>query len=171
MRPGASAATRAPFKNPSVSATDVSDGLTRLSPSARTTLQVVSVALIVAGLALVATGFYSFGSGNGPFSGPGMDGPGSGFFAFAAGGFLTVLGFALARFAFLKVVSEVVVTETGGAMEYGTSRAGHGLGRGLKESGVLSGLGGRDVVKLRCRSCGAVDDEHAKFCSACGKPM
>lgn len=29
----------------------------------------------------------------------------------------------------------------------------------------------REVVKLRCRACGALDDETAKFCSACGKPM
>ncbi len=27
------------------------------------------------------------------------------------------------------------------------------------------------AVKVRCRSCGALNDEQAKFCSQCGKPL
>ena len=27
------------------------------------------------------------------------------------------------------------------------------------------------VVRVKCSSCGALNDEHARYCSACGKPM
>lgn len=27
------------------------------------------------------------------------------------------------------------------------------------------------VVKVKCASCGALNDEHARYCSHCGKPM
>ena len=34
-------------------------------------------------------------------------------------------------------------------------------------------LGGRSekVVVIRCRACGALNDEDAKFCKACGKAL
>jgi hypothetical protein len=29
----------------------------------------------------------------------------------------------------------------------------------------------QQVVKVKCASCGALNDEHARYCSACGKPV
>jgi hypothetical protein len=28
----------------------------------------------------------------------------------------------------------------------------------------------QQIVKIKCASCGALNDEHARFCSQCGKP-
>lgn len=37
---------------------------------------------------------------------------------------------------------------------------------------ALSSLGGRqDIIKVRCRNCGELDSEDARFCSACGQSM
>jgi energy-coupling factor transporter transmembrane protein EcfT len=29
----------------------------------------------------------------------------------------------------------------------------------------------QQIVKVKCASCGALNDEHARYCSACGRPM
>jgi len=29
----------------------------------------------------------------------------------------------------------------------------------------------REIIKVRCRHCGALDDEAARYCSNCGKEM
>lgn len=50
------------------------------------------------------------------------------------------------------------------------SRMGGGMLKDALDEAQL-GAPQQPVVKLRCRSCGALDDETAKFCSACGKPM
>ncbi|HBN84077.1 MAG TPA: hypothetical protein DDZ89_09555 [Clostridiales bacterium] len=30
---------------------------------------------------------------------------------------------------------------------------------------------GKEVIKIRCKSCGGLNDEDAKFCKGCGKPI
>jgi rRNA maturation endonuclease Nob1 len=29
----------------------------------------------------------------------------------------------------------------------------------------------KEVIKIRCRSCGSLNDEDAKFCKSCGKDL
>lgn len=36
---------------------------------------------------------------------------------------------------------------------------------------LAGGLGAREVVKVRCRGCGYLETEDARFCSGCGAPM
>lgn len=36
---------------------------------------------------------------------------------------------------------------------------------------LAGGLGRREVVRIRCRSCGYLETEDARFCSGCGAPM
>jgi len=29
----------------------------------------------------------------------------------------------------------------------------------------------KEIIKIRCRNCGALNDEDAKFCKSCGREM
>jgi hypothetical protein len=49
--------------------------------------------------------------------------------------------------------------------------AGGMLNDALEEVDVLKSLKGEPTVKVRCRSCSALNDEAAKFCNQCGKPV
>ena len=44
------------------------------------------------------------------------------------------------------------------------------VGRALAER-LESPSGGAPLVKVKCRACGALSDEDAKFCDQCGKPL
>jgi hypothetical protein len=42
----------------------------------------------------------------------------------------------------------------------------------LEEIPAIQGLGHvQNIVKIRCRNCNALSDEHAKFCGQCGKAL
>lgn len=47
-----------------------------------------------------------------------------------------------------------------------------GMG-GIGGMPMMPGMGmpPKEVVKVRCKSCGSLQDEGAEFCSKCGKPM
>lgn len=77
------------------------------------------------------------------------------------------VGSFMAKLAFIKPLAEHVVTETADAAAFGSHNIARSVAKGLQEGGGL----GREVVKIRCRACGELDDEDAKFCSACGKAM
>ena len=52
------------------------------------------------------------------------------------------------------------------------SRMGGGMvNDALEEVDVLQDLKGEDKIKVRCRSCKALNDEGAKFCDQCGAEM
>lgn len=147
--------------------------LTRLSPQTRLVLRVVGVAIVVVALGLIAFGFNRIFLTD---SGVSMSDPGwfdaeqehakPGTVALFIGMPLLALGGWIVWLAFLKPLTEIVATETGGAVEYGAGRAGRGFGAGLKQAGALAG-----VVKVRCRGCGFLDSEDARFCSGCGQAM
>ena len=44
-------------------------------------------------------------------------------------------------------------------------------GKLVKDAIESSGIAGRQVVKVKCRGCAALNDEHAKFCGQCGAPL
>lgn len=146
---------------------DCVPSVTRLSPGARRGLRVGSVTCLLAGLVMVVVGFTTFatpifdrptGFGEVP-EGPPFWSMG----LFAGGGLLLVVGVALSGMAFAKPLSEVSATETQGAVEVTAAAFGRGLQTGFGKQQTL--------VKLRCRSCGSLDSEDAKFCSQCAKPM
>lgn len=49
--------------------------------------------------------------------------------------------------------------------------AGGVLTDALDESGLRPDNSTAPVVKVRCRGCGGLNDEQAKFCDQCGKPI
>jgi hypothetical protein len=52
------------------------------------------------------------------------------------------------------------------------SRLAGGMAKdALDEAGVSFSARPTEVVKLRCRACGALNEEDSKFCQECGKPV
>jgi hypothetical protein len=93
------------------------------------------------------------------------------FIVFAFGGVILIaVGRFLLRFGFMKPMAEIMATETGGAVEYSSERMAKGIGKGLKGAGLNLGAV-REVVKVKCRKCGFLETEDAKYCSSCAKPM
>lgn len=138
--------------------------ITRLSTGGRRGLRVVTISCWLLGALIFLIFILSFEHWSETRPGPGEPGwfessppsmvwPILGIILFAVGGFL-------AKFAFAKPVSEVLATETVGAVQV----TGAALGRGLKE-----GLGAVPVstIKVKCRKCGFLESEDAKYCSRC----
>lgn len=153
--------------------------LTRMTDGQRRGLQVGGVVCLVIGLGLFIMGpiatVLSIGMPTSDLDTFGYQAQ-SGFITFAIMGFLAFLfiaaGSTMMRFGFLKPVSEIVATETGGAVEHAGERAGAGLGRGWAQSGmVTAGAPTREVVKIKCRGCGYLESEDARFCSGCGQAV
>jgi hypothetical protein len=84
---------------------------------------------------------------------------------------LFMVGGVLMGLGFMRPMAEISATETAHAVEHTSAAMGRGLSKGLRQDGFQWGGNARPVVKVRCRSCGALDSEDAKFCSACAKPM
>lgn len=145
--------------------------MTTLSPGARMACRIVGISLIVVGLAgfifapiSMVSGMADFMDGGSPFIGM------RSFLLFGFGGVLCIgLGAFLTKLGFLRMAADIVSTETAGAVEHSSGALGRGLGKGLHQSGTLSR--GRDIVKIKCRRCGFLESEDAKFCSDCGKAI
>jgi hypothetical protein len=143
--------------------------LTRMSPMQRRALQIVGLVFIALGIVLIVGAILTTVRPSGDLLAPGgFEGQASrmvgGFLVVMMGMIVAFLGAVMVKFGFLKPVSEIVATETAGAVEH----ASGALGRGLAGAGIGTG---RHQIKVRCRACGFLDTEDARFCSGCGKPM
>ena len=122
-------------------------------------------ALQVGGSLLFASGLVLFGLAVVTMVGSDLASGPSALSRAAVFGFSGVLlfgvGGTMAKFGFLRPISEYTASETAGAVEH----AAGAVGRGLTASGV--GTSGA-VVRVRCRSCGFLESEDARFCSSCG---
>lgn len=141
--------------------------VTRLSPSTRNALRIGAVACFAIALFLIFSVIASFESDFDRVSNGGRPTGGPGLTTFFLGGLFLMAGSVMARFGFLKPVSEIVATETQGAVEV----TGAAIGRGLAQSGILGGAAPTHAVKVRCRSCNFLESEDAKFCSNCRAMM
>jgi len=74
---------------------------------------------------------------------------------------LLPLGAWLLHIGFMGWFASLTAGETAGAFEVTAGAAGRGLKAGLGEAA------GSTVVKLRCRECGYLETEDAKYCSRC----
>ena len=153
--------------------------MSTLSPGARQTLRLVGAVLLVGGIAMVIGGFVGFANaGSRSVSSFGADrsSPVGWMVLFMLGGVVASAGAWCLRLGFLKAAADIVSTETAGAVEHSSAALGRGVGRGLQQSGAFAGDGawggrGREVVKVKCRGCGFLEMEDARFCSKCSKPI
>jgi len=94
------------------------------------------------------------------------------------GGALASIGiipFAVGMYFYMASKAEKIAKfysrATGGAMKYTTENVTDGFASGLKKHGMSIGGGGKEVVKVKCRSCGYLETEDAEFCSKCGQTV
>lgn len=152
------------------------DELRRLSQDERLRFRRRGKVLLLLGFGLFVSGPLLFGLvAMGAFQsgrpGLGFLGPALAFPVSVAGIVCIMAGAIYMRMGYLKAGSEIVATETSGAVQHATSAWARGLGTGLKESGFSLGGGATQVVKVKCRACGYLESEDARFCSRCAKPM
>jgi hypothetical protein len=133
--------------------------LTRLTPTTRKTLQILGPMLIIVGITLVVIAVRDM---------PNLSADGGmGKFGLAFIGIpVLFVGAVISQIGFMKPMSELVVTETADAASHGAHNIAKAAMRGVNEAGGLN-----SNIKIRCRACGELDDEHAKFCSGCGQTM
>jgi hypothetical protein len=126
---------------------------------------IAGIAILSIGVILLFLGISKFTSGFGDPVG-GFSGASTGFLFFAAGGFMMVFGLALVYMANLRQMYSYVsqgVTE-------GVRRGG---GLQLDISGLDAETRGRSgqTIKIKCRSCGALNDEDDDYCGKCGRRL
>lgn len=141
-----------------------------MNPNVRLTLRIAGFILVGLGAASLIFVLVSFATVASPSS---AGEPGDfirNFILFGFGGmFLLAAGSFCLQVGFLKVAADIVSTETAGAVEHSSAA----LGRGLRQGGVggMHSSSIREVIKVRCPSCGALDSEDAVYCSSCGDSM
>ena len=59
--------------------------------------------------------------------------------------------------------------ETAPATRITTEAATDGIASGLHKHGMS--IGGKEVIRVKCRNCGFLETEDAEFCSKCGQAM
>lgn len=91
---------------------------------------------------------------------------------FGAGGLMTTIGFGFLGWGFQGKLASYSAMEAKDAVTIAGDGAGEGLARGVRRGGGIKFDPGRsrsrEVVKIRCRKCGYLDSEDAKYCSKCG---
>ena len=138
----------------------------------RRTLRIVGAVLLVGGIALMLTAMFLLitgGQKSVESFGETSFNPAPFMIMFILGGILASVGGWCLKLGFLKAAADLISTETAGAVQHSTAALGRGIGKGLKESGWSHG--GRDIIKVKCRGCGFLESEDAKFCSQCAKAM
>jgi len=122
-------------------------------------MRAAGIPLVIVGIILVIYGFTSFASAS-------FDEAFGYMMIFAAGGFLTMIGFMLVGLTLIRPYSKYLATEASPAIKI----ASESLGEGLKESGIGTGQQ-KEIIKVKCPHCGYLDSEDAEFCSKCGKKI
>lgn len=145
----------------------VREKATRLSDGQRLAIRISGILIILVALALIAfvfSRFLSLFTTGGPPPESFLDQIPLMFGLFALGAVCMMVGTFLLRLGFLRPLSEIVATETEGALH----SAGGSLGRGWRTGQEQEPSGD---IRIRCRECGELEKESAKFCSSCGKPL
>lgn len=142
------------------------DQVIRLTKGQRRGLQVGGVVFGVSGVIMILAAFSRFFSvfGSPPDAEQAGDLGVQMFIYFGIGAVLLMIATWLIRLGFLRPFSQIVATETETAVE----TTGGAFGRGFHGS---KDPGAQTEVRLRCRECGNLEAETAKYCSSCGKPV
>jgi hypothetical protein len=144
----------------------------------RKAIYYVGSALVVIGILLFASTFVTFFANFGNFDNFNDRAKSEGVRAFS-GMALIVVGQVLRRLGTLGLAGSGVVLDPERArkdVEPWSRMAGGIVGDALSEVPRVKDLRGRDdsgkeVVKVRCQGCHALNDELAKFCNQCGKSI
>lgn len=135
----------------------------------RTLFRVLGVVLAPLGVLLLAVGFYRFVT----FDPSGWDaGPPDGFLMFALGGLVAVTGFGFLNAGFMGATARFTAGETMPVVKDSAAYLSDGEGiLGIGRTVDDPQLAQRAGAGPYCRSCGARNDEDAKFCDGCGTAL
>ena len=138
----------------------------------RTTLRVLGVVLLLAGLVIGGLGLRDFIAEFDSMDG----GPGS-ILRMAAGGFLCVVGLGALSAGTIGAQSRYVAGETMPTLKQSAAYLSDGegimgVGRTVDDGPHgAEGSRGSAVTGPYCRSCGVRNDEDARFCDGCGASL
>jgi hypothetical protein len=156
--------------------------------SKRRRISAISVVLLVVGFAIAAYGLMRFGSNflrpsSEFFADPDrvMDESRSngfiGIISMFVGGTMAMFGARGMFFARAGSVLRYAAAETApvaaDTFDYLADETQDGVEKVTRaiRKGAGQGTGGGEVIKVRCRACGYLESEDAKFCSGCGKSI
>ncbi len=148
-------------------AESVREKATRLSDGQRLAIRIAGIVITLTAIALIAfvfSRFLSLFTTGGPPPDEFTQQIPLMFGLFALGGVCMLIGTFLLRLGFLRPFSEIVATEAEGALHSAGGSLGRGW-RGDKQPQQSS------EIRIRCRECGGLEDERAKFCSSCGEAL
>ena len=99
-------------------------------------------------------------------------------FRYSALGMLFLfIGGALIYVTQIRKITKYYATETSPAIKTVGGAIGEGVADGIQRGGGIRITddrrqnGPREVIKVKCRSCGYLETEDAEFCSKCGKKI
>jgi hypothetical protein len=159
----------------------------RIDPGHSTTrrqISAISVVLLVVGLAIATYGLMRFGSNflrpsSEFFADPERvmdESRANGFIGIISmfvGGMMAMFGAKGMFFARAGTVLRYAAAETApvatDTFDYLADETQGGVEKVTRA--IRKGTGGGEVIKVRCRACGYLESEDAKFCSGCGKSI
>lgn len=132
----------------------------------------VGICLLAVGIILVAYGWSNFFGG-------GFEQATTMSRLLFVGGVFIMIGISLIWWSNIRLIYKYIAKETAPAVEIAGGAVGRGITTGIKETGSipLTITSAKEatrevvVVRVKCRNCGYLETEDAKFCSKCGKTM
>ena len=139
--------------------------------AARTFFRVAGPIVFLVGLACAVTAFVSLITHD-PMMSPGMGGPKYFWLGFV-GLPLMFVGGVCCMFGYMGVVARYQGREMAPAAAPTAHEVAKGVQPGVKAiaSAIRDGLTGEEDTTRACSACGAVNDDEARFCDACGESM
>lgn len=150
-------------------AESVREKATRLSDGQRLAIRVAGIVITLTAIALIAfffSRFLSLFTTGGPPPDAFTKQIPLMFGLFALGVVCMMIGTFLLRLGFLRPFSEIVATEAEGALHSAGGSLGRGWHASREQEQEQSG-----EIRIRCRGCGELEKETAKFCSSCGEAL
>ena len=91
----------------------------------------------------------------------------------AGGGFMIIIGIWAYSFTHLGKITKYVADEVSPAAKTMTKAVAEGLGDGggIKLDIDLDREPAKEKIMIKCRSCGALNDEDDMYCGKCGKTL
>ncbi|MFX0134583.1 MAG: zinc ribbon domain-containing protein [Candidatus Hodarchaeota archaeon] len=142
---------------------------------------IIGISLIITGIFFSIASFNSMGDPDGNF----MLFGGASAGCFFGGGVGIIIALALFSMAYQRAITKYAYEETGMALGTASERAVEGYGRiigkgseamtrGIRNAGGIKhdvDIKEREIIKIKCQACGALNDEDANFCDNCGQAI
>ncbi|MFX1487643.1 MAG: hypothetical protein ACFFBI_00725 [Promethearchaeota archaeon] len=150
-------------------------------------MKIIGIVMILIGISLIIAGIFfyiiSLNSMGNPGSNNFMLFGGATAGSWFGGGVCIIIALILLIRAYQREIVRYGYEETGMALGTASEEAVNGYGRiigkgsealarGIKSAGGLDiNTSKEQIIKIKCRACGTLNDEDAKYCDQCGQPI